>query len=105
MAAPCARPRQSGTHTERANRRSAARQNRFLTLRGDCSMNAKVESAAYAEALPALKSGGFALSEMLTPIGQGVVKIVTTFRIANIVANRADRYYAMDDEQLCTHGF
>ena len=67
-------------------------------------MNAKVESAAYAEAMPALKSGGFALSEMLTPIGQGVVRIVTTFRIANIVANRADRYYAMDIAQLAKIG-
>ena len=67
-------------------------------------MNANVESAAYAEAMPALKSGGFALSEMLTPIGQGVVKIVTTFRIANIVANQADRYYAMDIAQLAKIG-
>ena len=67
-------------------------------------MNAKAESATYAEAMPALKPGGFALSEMLTPIGQGIVKVVTTFRIANIVANRADRYYAMDNAQLAKIG-
>jgi hypothetical protein len=67
-------------------------------------MNAKVETADYAEAMPALKPGGFALSEMLSPIGQGIGKIVTTFRIANMVANRADRYYAMDDAQLAIIG-
>lgn len=67
-------------------------------------MNAKVGKADYADAIPALNPGGFALSGLLNPIVRSIVNIVTTFQIANTITNRADIYYAMDDAQLARIG-
>lgn len=67
-------------------------------------MNAKVEKAVFAGVMPALNPGEFALSGLLNPIGRGIVNIITTFQIARIVANRAERYYAMDNAQLTNIG-
>jgi hypothetical protein len=85
---------------ERAIRLRAAYQNLFLNFVRRFLMNAKVEKAAFAGVMPVLNPGEIAFSGLLNPIGRGIVNIVTTFQIACIVTNQADRYYAMDDAQL-----
>ena len=67
-------------------------------------MNAKVEKAAFTETMSALNPGWLALSGMITPVGRSIVKIVTSLQIAINIANRADRYYAMNNAQLARIG-
>ena len=67
-------------------------------------MNAKVATVVYVKSAPGLNPRSFALFRVMSRIGRSAAMVVNTIQTAQIVAHRAERYYAMNNSELARIG-